>query len=154
MTTLQHHPLELGFTTTTPVLPEGDELAGRLAQHIVANALVRKSVIDPVPFPVWWRVTDALRASLLARPADAISEVDEATAALLAHVDGLAVRPPVSHPSPADRADRALRHAQILVARLVFAGGPTSPTLLHVRLARLRRALEAAAGLTPAAARE
>ena len=34
---------------------EQDELAGRLAAHLVSNALVRKSVQDPVPFPVWWR---------------------------------------------------------------------------------------------------
>jgi hypothetical protein len=144
MTTLQHDPLELRITTTAPVLPDGDELAGRLAEHVVGNALVRKSVNDPVPFPVWWRVADALRASLLAAPADAIREVDDATAALVAHVDGRAVRPPVSLPSSPEGAARALRHAQVLVARLVFTGAPTSPTLLHVRLARLRRALEAA----------
>jgi hypothetical protein len=141
MTTLEHRPLELSLTSPGPTVTEGDELAGRLAQHLVANALVRKSVIDPVPFPVWWRVTDALRASLLATPADAITEVDAATASLLAHVDGLVAGPPVSLPRSEDGGHRALRHAQVLVARLVLSSGPTSPTLLHVRLARLRRAL-------------
>lgn len=142
MTTLQR-PQELTLTTTGPAAPDGDELTGRLASHVVANALVRKSVIDPVPFPVWWRVADALRASVLDVPANAIPEVEAATAALVATVDGLVVGPPVSIPVPDDGAGRALRHAQVLVARLVFSSGPTSPTLLHVRLARLRRALVA-----------
>ncbi len=144
MTTLQHPPLELALTPTRTVLPGSDELSGRLAQHLVANALVRKSVNDPVPFPVWWRVTDALRASVLAAPADALPEVDAAIAALVAQVRGLSVGPAVSHPVPAADMDRALQLAQVLLARLVFATAPTSPTLLHVRLARLRRALAAA----------
>ena len=131
MTTLQR-PQELTLTTTGAAAPDGDELTGRLASHVVANALVRKSVVDPVPFPVWWRV------------ANAIPEVEAATAALVAAVDGLVIGPPVSIPVPDDGAGRALRHAQVLVARLVFSSGPTSPTLLHVRLARLRRALVAA----------
>ncbi len=46
-----------------------DELAGRVAEHVVAVALVRKSPEDPVPFAVWWRVTDALRASTEVGPA-------------------------------------------------------------------------------------
>jgi hypothetical protein len=141
MTTLQHPPLELALTSTAAAAAESDELTGRLAQHLVANALVRKSVIDPVPFPVWWRVTDALRASLQADPADAVAEVDAATASLLAHVNGLVAGPPVSLPRAEDGGRRALRHAQVLVARLVLSSSPTSPTLLHVRLARLRRAL-------------
>ena len=141
MTTLHHPPLELALTSTAAAAAESDELTGRLAQHLVANALVRKSVIDPVPFPVWWRVTDALRASLLAAPADAIAEVDTATASLLAQVNGLFAGPPVSLPRSDDGGHRALRHAQVLVARLVLSSSPTSPTLLHVRLARLRRAL-------------
>ena len=58
------------FQQTVPL--HDDELAGRLAEHLVANALVRKSVTDPVPFPVWWRVTDALRATVLASPTDAL----------------------------------------------------------------------------------
>ncbi len=145
MTTLQHPPLELALTATRAVLPAGDELSGRLAQHLVAHALVRKSGNDPVPFPVWWRVTDALRASVLAAPADAVPEVDAAIAALVAQARGLAAGPPVSHPLSAEDVDRALRLAQVLLARLVFATAPTSPTLLHVRLARLRRALVAAA---------
>ena len=144
MTTLQNPPLELALTTTRAVLPGNDELTGRLAQHLVANALVRKSVNDPVPFPVWWRVTDALRASVLAAPADAVPEVDAAIAALVAEIRGLATGPAVSHPMPAADVDRGLRLAQVLLARLVFATAPTSPTLLHVRLARLRRALVAA----------
>jgi hypothetical protein len=146
MTTLEHRPLELALTSTASAAAESDELTGRLAQHLVANALVRKSVIDPVPFPVWWRVTDALRASLLAAPADAVGEIDQATAALVAHVDGLVVAPPVTLPRSDDGGRRALRSAQVLVARLVFTSSPTSPTLLHVRLARLRRALVDAAG--------
>jgi hypothetical protein len=144
MTTLQHPPMELAPPATRAVLPGSDELSGRLAQHLVANALVRKSVNDPVPFPVWWRVTDALRASVLAAPADAVSEVDAAVAALVAQVRGLTVGPAVSHPLPAEDVGRSLRLAQVLLARLVFATAPTSPTLLHVRLARLRRALVAA----------
>lgn len=144
MTTLQHPPLELALTATRPVLPGNDELSGRLAQHLVASALVRKSANDPVPFPVWWKVTDALRASVLDTPGDAVPEVDAAAAALLAQVRGLAVGPAVSHPVPAGDAERSLRLAQVLLARLVFATAPTSPTLLHVRLARLRRALVAA----------
>ncbi len=144
MTTLQHQPPGPALATTGPSLPDTDDLTGRLAQHLVANALVRKSVIDPVPFPVWWRVTDALRASLLASPRDAVCEVDGAVLSLVAHADGLAVGPPVALP-PGEDVGRALRRAQVLVARLVFTTGPTSPTLLHVRLARLRRALVAAA---------
>ena len=93
MTTLQHAPLEVALTTTRPVLPSSDELAGRLAEHLVAGALVRKSVNDPVPFQVWWRVSDALRASVHAAPADAVPEVDAAIAALVAQVRGLAVGP-------------------------------------------------------------
>jgi hypothetical protein len=146
MTTLEHRPLELSLTSPGPTVTEGDELAGRLAQHLVANALVRKSVIDPVPFPVWWRVSDALRASLLAAPADAVDEVDQAIAALVAQVDGMTVGPPVILAPSDDGGRRALRHAQVLVARLVFSGSPASPTLLHVRLARLRRALVVVAG--------
>jgi hypothetical protein len=127
----------------SPQLPQ-DDLAGRLAAHVVSAALVRKSVSDPVPFPVWWRVTDALRASVLGTPAEAAAEVDAAITGLLLAVgtvpaprDGGTVG--FHHADP----DRELRLAQLLVARLVFAGSPTPPTLLHVRLARLRRALEA-----------
>ena len=141
MTTLQHAPLEITHTTTRPVLPSSDELAGRLAEHLVAGALVRKSVNDPVPFLVWWRVSDALRASLHAAPADAVAEVDEAIDLLVGQVPGLAAGPAVSHPLPDEGVVRALRLAQVLLARLVFATVPASPTLLHVRLARLRRAL-------------
>lgn len=144
MTTLQHQPLGPARATAGASLPDADDLAGRLAQHLVATALVRKSVIDPVPFPVWWRVTDALRASLHTSPGHAVCEVDEAVLSLVAHADGLAVAPPVALP-PGEDVGRALRYAQVLVARLVFTTGPTSPTLLHVRLARLRRALVAAA---------
>lgn len=124
---------------------EGDELAGRLAEHIVAVALVRKSPEDPVPFAVWWRVTDALRASTERPAAEAVDAVDVALAvlqgavqsALLTPTDGWGVR-------PADVA-RSLRQAQVLVARLVLGATATSPTLLHVRLVRLRRALVALA---------
>ena len=147
MTTLQHAPLDVALTTTRTVLPSSDELASRLGEHLVAGALVRKSVNDPVPFQVWWRVSDALRASVHGAPADAVEEVDAAVAALVAQVRGLATGPAVSHPLPEDDTFRALRLAQVLLARLVFATVPTSPTLLHVRLARLRRALvDAAAG--------
>jgi hypothetical protein len=82
-----------------------------------------------------------MRSSLQAAPADAVAEVDAATASLLAHVNGLVAGPPVSLPRSEDGGRRALRHAQVLVARLVLSSSPTSPTLLHVRLARLRRAL-------------
>ena len=130
----------------TSTLETRDELAGRVAEHVVAVALVRKSPDDPVPFPVWWRVTDALRASTETAPAAAVAEVDAALAALQESVqgrlptpagDGVAVRPA----EPA----RALLQAQTLVARLVLGHTATSPTLLHVRLARLRRALVAVA---------
>jgi hypothetical protein len=130
----------------TSTLEARDELAGRVAEHVVAVALVRKSPDDPVPFAVWWRVTDALRASTELAPAAAVAEVDAALAALQESVqgrlltpagDGFAVRPA----EPA----RALVQAQTLVARLVLGQTATSPTLLHVRLARLRRALVAVA---------
>jgi hypothetical protein len=144
MTTLQSRHAEPTLLTTSPVVPDAEELVGRLAAHTVAAALVRKSVIDPVPFPVWWRVADALRASLVLAPADAVAGVDEAAAALRAHVDGLPAGPSVILP-PSEDVGRALRYAQVLVARLVLTAGPTSPTLLNVRLARLRRTLVAAA---------
>lgn len=143
MTTLQHQPPRPALATAGPSVPSAEELSGRLAQHLVAGALVRKSVIDPVPFPVWWRVADALRTSLVAAPAEAVAEVDAAAATLCAHAKGLAVGPAAMLP-PGEDVSRALRRAQVLVARLVLTSGPTSPTLLHVRLARLRRALVAA----------
>jgi hypothetical protein len=124
---------------TLPV--HDDELAGRLAEHLVASALVRKSAADPVPFAVWWRVTDALRATVLATPADALPEVDAAVGALLDTVHGLAEPPTAQVPAHSDDPRLALRRAQGLVARLVFSSAPTPPSLLHVRLARLRRAL-------------
>jgi hypothetical protein len=126
---------------TVPV--HDDELAGRLAEHLVAGALVRKSAADPVPFPVWWRVTDALRATVLESPADALPDVDAAIAGLLGAVQGLSTSSPALVPAHQDEPRQALRRAQVLVARLVFATAPTPPTLLHVRLARLRRALVA-----------
>ena len=64
---------------STEVTTEG--LAERLAEHVVAGALVRKSVTDPVPFAVWWRVADALRASR-GDPVDALGEIDTTMAAL------------------------------------------------------------------------
>src|SRR5215213_3389910 len=72
----------------TPDL-ESDELAGRLAEHLVAVALGRKAPDDPVPFAVWWRVTDALRASTEAHPATAVESVDAAIAALQGAVGGV-----------------------------------------------------------------
>jgi hypothetical protein len=121
-----------------------DDLAGRLAAHVVSAAVVRKSGTDPVPFPVWWRVTDALRASVLGSPAEAAAEVDGAITTLLLAV-GAVPAPRAGGSVGLHRADpdRELRLAQLLVARLVFTGSPTPPTLLHVRLARLRRALDA-----------
>lgn len=61
---------------------DSDELAGRLAEHLVAVALVRKAPDDPVPFSVWWRVTDALRASTEQPPTAAVEAVDVVLAAL------------------------------------------------------------------------
>jgi len=146
------------MTTTTPRTPPvsaptfgrptQDELAGRLAAHVVAAALVRKSVDDPVPFPVWWQVTDALRASVLGTPADALPEVDTAITVLLENT-GVPASPRDLGVLVRQNDDgRELRLAQLLVARLVFAGTPTPPTLLHVRLVRLRRALAHAAAIT------
>jgi hypothetical protein len=124
---------------------EGDELAGRLAEHLVAVALVRKAPDDPVPFSVWWRVTDALRASTELTPPAAVEAVDAALVALEAAVDGILLTPTEGFSVvPAD-ARRSLRQAQVLVARLVLGAAATSPTLLHVRLVRLRRALAAVA---------
>jgi hypothetical protein len=120
------------------------ELASRLAEHVVAGALVRKSVDDPVPFAVWWRVTDALRATVVSRPADAAEEVDAALAALEAEVEGVG-RHPAAEPVTGLEDARSLKRARTLVVRLVFGTAATSPTLLHVRLARLRRALLASA---------
>lgn len=116
------------------------ELASRLAEHVVAGALVRKSVDDPVPFAVWWRVTDALRATVVGPPADAVEEVDAALAALETEVEGVG-RQPAAEPVIGVEDARSLDRARTLVARLVFGTTATSPTLLHVRLARLRRAL-------------
>ena len=131
---------------SSSTLEARDELAGRVAEHVVAVALVRKSPEDPVPFAVWWRVTDALRASTEAAPAAAVAEVDGAVAALRESVGGRLLTPtsdgfavPTTDPA------RALLQAQTLVARLVLGHTATSPTLLHVRLARLRRALVAVA---------
>ena len=131
---------------SSSTLEARDELAGRVAEHVVAVALVRKSPEDPVPFAVWWRVTDALRASTEVRAAEAVAEVDAALAALQQSVDGRLLTPASDGRAvrPADRA-RALLQAQTLVARLVLGHTATSPTLLHVRLARLRRALVAVA---------
>jgi hypothetical protein len=120
------------------------ELAGRLAEHVVAGALVRKSVDDPVPFPVWWRVTDALRSAVLDAPAAAAAEVAAAMTALEAAVEGLG-HAPAGAPVTGLEDARSVHRARVLVARLVFSTSATSPTLLHVRLARLRRALLAAA---------
>ena len=120
------------------------ELAGRLAEHVVAGALVRKSVDDPVPFPVWWRVTDALRSAVLEAPAAAATEVAAAMTALEAVVDGLGHAGSAGPVTGLEDA-RSVHRARVLVARLVFSTAATSPTLLHVRLARLRRALLAAA---------
>ena len=131
------------FQQTIPV--HDDELAGRLAEHLVASALVRKSVTDPVPFPVWWRVTDALRVTVLGTPAEALPEVEAAITALVDAVHGLAQLPTTHVPTQHDEPLLALRRAQVLVARLVFSTAPTPPSLLHVRLARLRRALVDAA---------
>jgi len=133
------------FQQSRPV--HDDELVGRLAEHLVAGALVRKSVTDPVPFPVWWRVTDALRSTVVDPPADALPEVEAAIAALLDAVHGLAQLPTTHVPTYRDEPQLALRRAQVLVARLVLSSAVTPPSLLHVRLARLRRALvDAAAG--------
>ncbi|MEO7982191.1 MAG: hypothetical protein ABI807_15015 [Sporichthyaceae bacterium] len=136
-----------GRVTTVPPGPDDhgrSDLAGRLAEHAVAGALVRKSVDDPVPFPVWWQVTDALRSAVLEVPAAAAAEVAAAMATLESAVAGLArsaALPPVTGAEDA----RSVHVARLLVARLVFSSTATSPTLLHVRLARLRRALLASA---------
>ena len=108
------------FQQTVPV--HDDELAGRLAEHLVASALVRKSVTDPVPFPVWWRVTDALRATVLDTPADALPEVEAAITALLDAVHGLAQLPTTHVPD-------APRRAAAGAAPRAGAGGP--PGVLH-----------------------
>ena len=131
---------------SSSTLEARDELAGRVAEHVVAVALVRKSPEDPVPFAVWWRVTDALRASTEVGAAEAVAEVDAALAALQQSVDGRLLTPASDGLAvrPTDPA-RALLQAQTLVARLVLGHTATSPTLLHVRLARLRRALVAVA---------
>ncbi|HTE72081.1 MAG TPA: hypothetical protein VK640_02645 [Actinomycetes bacterium] len=117
-----------------------------MAEHVVAVALVRKSPEDPIPFAVWWRVTDALRASTQADPAVAVAEVDAALAAVHESVHGRLPRPASDGFAvrPTDPA-RALAQAESLVARLVLGQTATSPTLLHVRLARLCRALVALA---------
>ena len=143
MTTTVRTPTTSALHTATDA--DIDELAGRLAEHLVAVALVRKAPADPVPFAVWWRVTDALRASTELPPRAAVEAVDVALAALQGAVDGILLTPTEGVAvAPAD-AQRSLRHAQVLVARLVLGSTATSPTLLHVRLVRLRRALAAAA---------
>ena len=99
---------------------------------------------------MWWQVTDALRASTELAPLAAVETVDGALAALQGAVDGLLLTPTEGIRRCHADAQRSLRHAQVLVARLVLGAAATSPTLLHVRLVRLRRALVAvAAGETP-----
>ena len=97
---------------------------------------------------MWWKVADALRASngdTTAAFAAALADVDDALAALRLATD----RTPAATspgPSPLPRYaddEHALRRARVLVARLLFSAGATSPTLLQVRLERLRRALDA-----------
>ena len=149
MSTTVRNPTTPSLYATPDI--ESDELAGRLAEHLVAVALVRKAPDDPVPFSVWWRVTDALRASteLSARPA--IEAVDAAMGALQGAMDGMGgmggilLTPTDGFAVTPSDARRSLRHAQVLVARLVLGAAATSPTLLHVRLVRLRRALVAVA---------
>lgn len=121
-----------------------DELAGRLSEHALAGALVRKSSNDHVPFPVWWRVADALRDSVLGPARDAVTTVEDALTALVEATGDRTALSAVPR-FGTDDAARSLHRAQLLVARLVFATAPTSPTLLQVRLARLRRALLAVA---------
>jgi hypothetical protein len=89
-------------------------------------------------------VTDALRAAVLDAPAAAEAEVAAAMTALEAAVEGLA-HAPAAAPATGHEDAHSVHRARVLVARLVFSTSATSPTLLHVRLARLRRALLAAA---------
>ena len=143
MSTTVRNPTSFSLHPTPDL--DSDELAGRLAEHLVAVALVRKAPDDPVPFSVWWRVTDALRASTEVPARVAVEAVDAALDALRVAVDGILLTPTAGLAvAPAD-ALRSLRHAQVLVARLVLGAAATSPTLLHVRLVRLRRALAAVA---------
>jgi hypothetical protein len=149
MSTTDRNPTTPSLYATPDI--ESDELAGRLAEHLVAVALVRKAPDDPVPFSVWWRVTDALRASteMSERSAQsAIEAVDAAMGALQGAMDGVGgilLTPTDGFAVTPSDARRSLRHAQVLVARLVLGAAATSPTLLHVRLVRLRRALVAVA---------
>ena len=125
---------------TTEVTTDTDGLAERLAEHVVAGALVRKSVTDPVPFAVWWRVADALRASH-GEVANALAELDATMAALRLATENAATVTSAT-PIPRYAVDgHELPRARVLVARLLFSSEATSPTLLQVRLARLRRAL-------------
>lgn len=121
-----------------------DELAGRLEEHVLAGALARKSNAERVPFPVWWRVSDALRAAVHGPRTQAIEATEQALAAV-AEVSGDRALATPRVTALSEEPARSLRRAQLLVARLVFTSAPTSPTLLQVRLARLRRALLAAA---------
>ncbi len=149
MSTTVRNPTTPSLYATPDI--ESDELAGRLAEHLVAVALVRKAPDDPVPFSVWWRVTDALRASTELPPRAAVDAVDVALAVLQGAVGGILLTPTEGFTVASADAGRSLRHAQVLVARLVLGAAATSPTLLHVRLVRLRRALVAvAAGEAPA----
>jgi hypothetical protein len=134
-----------------------DELVRGLRDAAVASALAAKHPDDAVPVAVWWGIVDALRRSLVltgagaARDrsiASAVVAVERASWQLTEEVPvlltsvGPAARRPEADPV------RALRRAQVLVARLVLSTAPASPTLLQVRLHRLSAAL--VANLSPA----
>ena len=132
-------------TATTHLHP--DPVVARLGEHLVAGALVRKAVDDPVPFAVWWTVAEALRASHQGLAADAERAVVAALDALQEHHprssrDGHPRGGAVPwHRLPSDPFE--VSRAQLLVARLLFSTVATSPTLLEVRLTRLRIACRA-----------
>ena len=134
------HPRPLVLTSYA------EPLATLPGDRQVSDALVRKSPADRVPLPVWWQVAAALRSGSADQPARAVAEVDDAVAALREAVPSLPEIAPVNVPGGREDSPHALQVAILLVARLLVATAPTSPTLLQVRLARLRRALAAAAG--------
>lgn len=138
-------------------LSTGD-LVTALRDTAVTAAVGRKDPDDVVPTAVWWLVVEALRRSLVLSGTGVAR--DRTIAAAVVSVETAAWQLTEDAPlllssagAAAPRSDdgdpvRALRRAQVLVARLVLSPARTSPTLLQVRLDRLSRAL--LAGLSPA----
>jgi hypothetical protein len=149
MTTHMPERIVSGRVVTVPMNDMIGELAGRMADHLLAGVLVRKSVDDPVPFSVWWDVADALRGAVQEPPGTAVAAVEHALESLSAAVDGMATPADAAVNGARTPTEREVYRATVLVARLLFSSAPTSPALLQARLARLRRCLHTQVATRP-----